>query len=229
MASLVDISGSIILVVDDNPVNIGIMQKILEKSGYRTVSATSGAGCIEAANKFDPDLVLLDIYMPQMSGIEVCKLLRQDSRTNDMPVIFVTANTDNEVLKEAFEAGGADYVCKPVNKVELLARIKSALTQKKLTERLFMEERLSGVLEMAGAVSHEMNQPLQAVSGISDLMLLDISEDNPLYEHIRKIKDQIIRMGDITRKLMSITTYKTKDYVGDVKIIDIDKATGSWK
>lgn len=227
MASLVDISGSIILVVDDNPVNIGIIENILEKSGYSTISATSGAGCIEAVSEFDPDLVLLDIFMPQMSGIEVCRLLRKDSRKNDMPVIFVTANTDNEVLKEAFEAGGADYVCKPVNKIELLARIKSTLTQKKLMERLFMEERLHGVLEMAGAVSHEMNQPLQAVSGISELMLLDILEDNPLYEHIRKIKEQIIRMGDITKKLMSITTYKTKDYVGDLKIIDIDKATGS--
>jgi CheY-like chemotaxis protein len=227
MKSLVDISGSTILVVDDNPVNVGILQNILDKSGYRTVSATSGAECIEAVSKFDPDLVLLDIYMPQMSGIEVCTLLMQDNRTNDMPVIFVTANTDNEVLKEAFEAGGADYVCKPVNKVELLARVKSTLTQKKLTEMLFMEEKLNGVLEMAGAVSHEMNQPLQAVSGISELILWDISEDNPLYEHIRKIKEQIIRMGDITRKLMRITTYKTKDYIGDLKIIDIDKATGS--
>ena len=140
MNSLVDISGSTILVVDDNPVNGGILQNILDKSGYSTVSATSGAECIEAVSKFDPDLVLLDIYMPQMSGIEVCTFLRQDNRTNDMPVIFVTANTDNEVLKEAFEAGGTDYVCKPVNKVELLARVKSTLTQKKLTEMLFVEE-----------------------------------------------------------------------------------------
>ena len=227
MTNLVDMSGSTVLVVDDNPVNIGIIQKILEKNGYRTFSVTSGAGCIEAANKFDPDLVLLDIYMPEMSGIEVCAVLKQDMRTNGIPVIFVTANTDNEVLKEAFEAGGTDYVCKPVNKIELLARIKSALTQKKLTEKLFIEEKLDGVIEMAGAISHEMNQPLQAVSGISELMLMCIPEDDPMHGQIRRIKDQAIRMGDITRKLMRITKYETKDYMGDVKIIDIDKASGS--
>jgi CheY-like chemotaxis protein len=194
--------------VDDNPTNIKTLQIILEKSGYCTVSAMDGATCIEMAKNGRPDLILLDINMPEMSGIEVCKAL------------------DNETLREAFESGGTDYVRKPVNRIELLARIESILTQKILMQKLLEEEKLQGVLEMAGAACHELNQPMQTISGYSELLLMDISENNPLYRNIKTIKEQIDRMGKITRKLMRITKYKTREYLNR-KIIDIDQALDS--
>lgn len=215
-----------LLIVDDNPTNIKTLQIILEKSGYCTVSAMDGATCIEMAKNERPDLILLDINMPEMSGIEVCKALRRDEQSNDIPVIFVTASTDNETLREAFESGGTDYVRKPVNRIELLARIESILTQKILMQKLLEEEKLQGVLEMAGAACHELNQPMQTISGYSELLLMDISENNPLYRNIKTIKEQIDRMGKITRKLMRITKYKTREYLNR-KIIDIDQALDS--
>ncbi len=86
------------------------------------------------------------------------------------------------------------------------------------------DQRLEGARAMAGGVCHELNQPLQVVSGYSELLLMTVSEDNPLYEQIMKIREQVCLMGKITEKLMEITRYETIDYM-ERKIIDIDKAS----
>ena len=86
------------------------------------------------------------------------------------------------------------------------------------------QEKLNGVIEMAGAVCHEMNQPMQVISGLSEILLMDLSKENPLYPDIQKINSQVKRMGRITGKLMNITRYETKDYLKG-KIVDIDRAT----
>ncbi len=226
-SSLIDLSGTRVLVVDDDPASIRIVEAFLKKNGYDTLTASGARQCLIISKKEVPDLILLDISMPDMSGLEVCKRLKQESRTCDIPIIFVTASTDNETLKEAFESGGSDYVRKPVNSTELLVRIKSVLTQRKLTEELLQREKLTGVLEMAGAVCHELNQPIQAVSGIAEVLLMDMEKDNPRYGDLKKILDQALRMGEITRKLMLITKYETKNYVGKAKIIDIERASAA--
>ncbi len=218
-----------ILIVDDAPANIRVLVEILAGT-YEISVAVSGSEALEiATSRTDmcgiPDLILLDIMMPEMDGYEVCRILRGKPETKDIPVVFVTANTDDHTLQEAFEAGGTDYVRKPVNKVELLARIKSALTQQELTRKLLEEEKLEGVLEMAGAVCHELNQPMQSVLGFSQLLMDDMTMDDPRYEYISIIKDQIDKMGRITKKLMRITKYETRDYIESTKIIDIYKAS----
>jgi CheY-like chemotaxis protein len=218
-----------ILIVDDAPANIRVVVEILTED-YEISVATSGPEALEIVSSGaepygGPDLILLDIMMPEMDGYEVCKILRRNSHTKDIPVIFITANTDDETLKEAFEAGGTDYVRKPVNRIELLARIKSALTQQELTKKLLEEEKLEGVLEMAGAVCHELNQPMQSILGFSQLLMDEISENDPVYEYVNIIKGQIDKMGKITKKLMRITRYETQEYIERTKIIDINKAS----
>lgn len=214
-----------ILIVDDAPANLRVLVEIL-MSEYEISVSTNGPEAVEiATSKNQPDLVLLDIMMPDMDGYEVCRVLRGNQQTKDIPVIFVTANTDDETLKVAFEAGGTDYVRKPVNRIELLARIQSALTQQELTKKLLEEEKLEGVLEMAGAVCHELNQPMQAISGFAQLLIMEMSEDDPQYEYASIIKNQVDKMGEITKKLMRITKYETVDYIESTKIIDINKAS----
>jgi len=228
MQNVIDVSGSTLLLVDDSPVSSLLVSLILKKhSDYCTVRVWDGQACIKKAKEVKPDLILLDIQMPEMNGIEVCKVLRKDEQTYDIPVIFVTASTDNETLKEAFESGGNDYVRKPVNKIELLARIKSVLIHKKMEKKLMEEEKLKGVLEMAGGICHELNQPMQVVSGYSELLLMDIEKDNSAYPYIKMIKEQTDEMGSITKKLMRITKYETRDYIEGSRIIDIDKAAGA--
>ncbi len=228
MPDAMDVSRSTILIVDDSPVSSMVVSLILKKnSDYCSVRVWDGPSCIKKAKKVKPDLILLDIQMPGMNGIEVCEVLKKDEKTRDIPVIFVTATTDNETLKEAFESGGTDYVCKPVNKIELLARIKSVLLHRKMAKKLLEEERLRGVLEMAGGICHDLNQPMQVVSGYSELLLMDIEKDNSAYPYVKMIKEHTDAMGSITRKLMRITKYETQDYIEGGRIIDIDKAAGA--
>jgi CheY-like chemotaxis protein len=214
-----------VLVVDDNPVNIRLIRAILEKEGYETMSAIDGPAAIEVVMTGKPDLVLLDIFMGEMSGLDVCRIIKSEKETKDTPVIFVTGNTDDDVLQKAFESGGTDYVRKPINKAELLARIRSVLTQKGLMEKIVEQEKLQGVLEMAGAVCHEMNQPLQAVAWAVELLLNEAALGGPLSSAVRDIDRNIEKIGTITRKLQRITRYETMKYVGDTKIIDIERAS----
>ncbi len=225
MSDSINLAGNTILIVDDDTISIQMVQAILEKGKFDIITATNGKKCIEKARNFKPQLILLDIKMPEMSGIEVCKILQQDQNTRSIPVIFVTADTDNSTLEEAFYAGGTDYVCKPINRVELTARINSAITQRIMSDRLLEKGKLKAILELAGGVCHELNQPLQVVSGYTTLLMSEIPEDDSRYEMVVTIAEQVERITEISRKLMNITRYKTRHYLGDSKIIDINGAS----
>jgi CheY-like chemotaxis protein len=214
-----------ILAVDDNPVNLKWIEKILEGEGYHIHSAQDGLDCLDSIHGIRPELILLDINMPGMSGLEVCRALKQDEQVKDIPIIFVTAKTDDQTLREAFESGGVDYVRKPVNSVELIARVKSVLSHRALVKRTIEEEKLKGVLETAGAVCHEMNQPLQVIASYAQLMMMEVAKGQNIYNHADRIVGQVQRMGEITRKLMHITKYETKTYLAGENIIDIDRAS----
>ncbi len=218
---MIDVSGKTILITDDKPVNVELLKKILQKNGFKILSALNGEECIKIAEETQPDMILLDISMPIMDGIDVCKALKQKELIQKIPIIFVTAKTDNSTLQQAFEAGGIDYVCKPVNRIELLARVKSVLINNELTQKYIGEEKLKSVLEMTGTICHELNQPLQVVAGVSQLLLMDLPKENVVYNWVLEIKQQIDKMGDITKKLMGITSYKTRDYSEGKKIVDI--------
>src|SRR5690606_35070585 len=116
-----------VLIIDDLPENVFLLQDRLEHEGYEVLTAYDGPSGIERAMKELPDLVLLDVMMPGMTGIEVCKKLVSDPITSNIPIILVTAKSGAEDTKEGLEAGAFDYIKKPFNRVELLARVNSAL------------------------------------------------------------------------------------------------------
>ncbi len=216
-----------VLIVDDNPVNIRFIELILQKEGFHTISTPDGLEAIEMATHRTPDIVLLDITMPEMSGIEICRILKGGERTADIPIIFVTANTDDQTLKEALASGGNDYVRKPVSRIELLARIRACLREKYLLKKTLEQEKLRAVLETAGAICHEMNQPLQFLTWATTGLVQELPGNSPLGEQAAAIKTHIDRLSEIVKKLANITTYKTRPYVKGNSIIDIDKASAS--
>ncbi|SFV75611.1 two-component response regulator [hydrothermal vent metagenome] len=116
-----------ILVTDDVHDNLTIVDKILNSAGYDVTLAEDGLSTLAIVLEKEFDLILLDIMMPGMSGIEVCTQLKQDPKTKNIPIIFLTANADRDTLIKAYEAGGSDYLKKPFFKEELLARVKARL------------------------------------------------------------------------------------------------------
>ena len=125
-----------VLVVDDNQQNLELLQVYLEDVDCRTIPAQDGPEALEIATKQLPDLILLDVMMPKMSGFEVCKRLKNNPRTGDIPIIMVTALNEFGDIERGIDSGTDDFLSKPVNKLELLTRVKTMLKLKHLTDKL---------------------------------------------------------------------------------------------
>lgn len=121
----------LILIVDDLLNNLQVLGNILIENGYEISMATGGPQALEMIETIVPDLILLDIMMPEMSGYEVCRKLKENHISSDIPVIFLTAKNETEDIVEGFEAGGIDFITKPFNSSELLARVNTYLQLKK--------------------------------------------------------------------------------------------------
>jgi adenylate cyclase len=150
-----------ILIVDDTPENIDILQALL--TGFKKKVATTGQKALQIARADTPDLILLDIDMPEMDGFEVCRRLKADAQTSSIPVIFLTAHTDKETIVKGFELGASDFISKPFNPGELMVRMKTHLdlaeTRQRLESTIQQMEMSSLLLKQS---SEEMNRQRNA-------------------------------------------------------------------
>jgi DNA-binding response OmpR family regulator len=131
-----------ILIVDDEPLNVDYLEQELEDSGYQTVSATNGKEALEKVAAEAPDLILLDVMMPGMDGFTVCRILKEKEETQLIPVVIMTALGAREDRIRGIEAGADDFLTKPVNRRELLARIQTAVKMKQAVDRKLKEQRV---------------------------------------------------------------------------------------
>ena len=126
----------LVLVVDDNQQNLELLLAYLEDMSCETVPAQDGPEALEIVAENPPDLILLDVMMPKMSGFEVCKRIKNDPKTTDIPIIMVTALNEFGDIERGIDSGTDDFISKPVNKLELLARVKTMLKLKHLSDKL---------------------------------------------------------------------------------------------
>jgi two-component system cell cycle response regulator len=125
-----------VLIVDDNPQILELLEAYLEPMNVRVGLAADGEAALAAVERDEPDLILLDIMMPKRSGFEVCRLLKDDPRHRDIPIIMVTALNEVGDMERARECGADDFLSKPVNKIELLARVQNLLKLRHLKRSL---------------------------------------------------------------------------------------------
>lgn len=216
-----------ILIAEDDNTSRKILSAILKKWDYETVETCDGTEAWEELQKLEaPNIALLDWNMPGMDGLEVCKKVRRSDSSDPRYIILLTGRGETEDIIRGLEGGADDYISKPYNSEELRARINVGCRIVELQTELARKEKLQGVLEMARTVCHEINQPLHVLSGLSDLILLHIDKDDPKYTLTTKIKSQVFRIGELTRKIMRMTSYQIKDYMdGRSRIIDIEKSS----
>ncbi|MFT4928303.1 MAG: CheY-like chemotaxis protein [Phenylobacterium sp.] len=153
-----------ILIVDDNPVNIDLLRCYLAAEAYDISAVTSGEKALKLTERVKPDLILLDVMMPGIDGYETCQRLKSNNDTKHIPVIFVTAKTEPEDVHQGFTVGGADYITKPAQQDEVLARIAN---QFKLLERskfaqdlVHNSAKMSSLGAFVGSIAHEVSTPL---------------------------------------------------------------------
>ena len=151
-----------VLVVNNNNFNLDVLRKILSKAKFKIISATLGIEAIEQAKLEAPDVILLDVMLPDLDGFEVCKLLKQNADTKDIPVIFITSSSDTNKKIQAFRSGANDYITKPFQKIELLARVNSQLQVFDLRKTLAKQNQI---------LLQEINSKYEA-----EILLLNINE-----------------------------------------------------
>jgi DNA-binding response OmpR family regulator len=216
-----------ILVVEDEGIVAQEIKTRLEKAGYTVCGvAHDGATAVADAENVDPDLVLMDIRLKgEMDGIEAAGLIRQ--RCN-VPVVYLTAHTDPATLERATVMEPFGYVVKPFETRNLMVSIEIALHRHRSeTERIY-REKLEAVLETAGAICHELNQPMMAISGHTEILMHALDPKDPHLPRVAKIKTQVDRMAAITQKLMGITRYETRNYTTGARIVDLDKSSSTF-
>jgi DNA-binding NtrC family response regulator len=155
----IDLAGAKVLIVDDVPANLNILSDALEPAGYEVLAARSGEAALDLALHSRPDLILLDVMMPAWDGFETCRRLKADASTRDIPVLFVTARDETQSVLEGFQAGGVDYLTKPVQTEEVLIRVRTHLQIHFLAREL---ARRNQALDATNQELARKNQELQA-------------------------------------------------------------------
>jgi PAS domain S-box-containing protein len=163
MSDSIDASNYIILLVDDNPANLSVVMDYLAGQGFQIMVARDGEAGLRLAQQDRPDLILLDVRLPGIDGFEVCRRLKADERTQEIPVIFMTVAAKMEDKVRGFEVGGVDYITKPFQQEEVLARVTAHLRLRELTRQLEeTNESLERRVEERTAALSQANQELQA-------------------------------------------------------------------
>jgi len=239
-----------ILIVDDTPENIDILVELLED--FDKQIAINGEDALETAWEGDPpDLVLLDIMMPEMDGYEVCEKLRANEKTKDVPVIFLTAKTEKDDIVKGFEVGGQDYITKPFDARELMERVKTQIELKtqreilknmndvleqKVQERTVELKESNENLDKANTqlltldeaknqflmlISHEIRTPLNGIVG-SAYFLSDSIDDPELTEFLDMLKESVDRLDSFSKTALEITQMQTVGREIEKKTFDIE-------
>lgn len=215
-----------ILVIDDLPENVFMLQDRLEHEGFEVLTAYDGYTGIDKARNELPDLILLDVMMPDITGLEVCKILVNEPTTKDIPIILVTAKSGAEDTKEGLEAGAFDYIKKPFNRIELLARVKSALKLSEAHKLLLSSEKRDTFIATVVTANHKIKQPLTLLSLSSAAIKRELSKEevskDGILKRVKYIDLAIKEITDVLNQLNAIKEPILSEYTSNIKMIKVE-------
>lgn len=216
-----------VLIVDDLPSSLRLLSQMLRDHGYQVINALSGEIALSQLKVAIPDVILLDIMMPEMSGYEVCQQLKSNPKTAEIPIIFLTAVTDLPEKIQAFKLGGDDYVTKPFYIQEVLLRIEHQITLKRQQKQLnYLNQKLSQsneeLAQFAAVVSHELQSPLQTMIGLLGLLL---AKSERFDQKTQKYLNYIANASERIHHLISdLLTYSCLENIQpELELVDCQK------
>ncbi len=207
MASHLPTHDKNILIVDDNTTNLILMEAILEEHGFENIhTVTSAIEAYDTLENEDINIILMDIMMPDIDGLEATEAISSNPRYSHVPIVMVTATDDDETLKKSFELGAVDFVRKPVNQVELIARITTILESQEKDEFIIQHSRFDVMEEIIGMLAHQWRQPLSIISaivgGLQTKKELAILSDEDLKNSLKNINNHTNQLSQM------ITTFR---------------------
>ena len=194
----IDLHGSRILVVDDNTANLGVLFNYLDRSGLTVLVCQDAETAVELVKTERPDIVLLDVMLPGMSGFDACRLLKSDPEHAEIPVIFISALSDLDDKVEGFKAGGVDYITKPFQQEEVLARIRAHVTIRRQQERL--EELNATKDRFFSIIAHDLRGSFGGILTAVDLIRRSLEQLTP--ELLNELADNLHHSAETTYRLL---------------------------
>jgi len=206
-------SAAKILVVDDTPTNVSVLLEMLGREGWRVLVARDGESALEQAEYARPDLVLLDVMMPGIDGFETCRRMKRNARTAETPVIFMTALDDTAHKVEGFRLGAVDYITKPIQREELLARIQHHLQLHRLQKELLsksedLAQKNAELEAYAHTIAHSLKTPLAAASRFLEILHKFKSDDLTAEQRhlVQQAYGALAMTGDAVDALLLLST-----------------------
>lgn len=220
-----------ILVVDDDPNVAELLDSMLSEVGYEITIANSAEEGMRADRRVHPDLILLDVVLPEMSGFEACQRFNENHKERYVPIILVTSMSDVDDKIKGLESGADDYITKPFYTEELLARVRSALRTKRLydelqatREKLTEAEKLATLGEMAITLHHEINNPLQSILLSAENMQNDLKKGNVSQDDLDIILTGCKRVNDVLLRITNLKRVRSSKYIGDTDMLDLEES-----
>lgn len=202
-----------ILIIDDVPENLKLLSRMLKNAGYHVRSARSGQMALRSIEIEEPDLIMLDIRMPELNGYEVCLRLKEHADWAKIPVIFISALNETEDIVKAFDVGGADYVTKPFRPREVLARVQTQLTLVRQQHELQQEFDTLTLLrdQMLREVTHDLQTPLAIIRGFADLLNESVTAGklNQIPVLVKGLNDGVDRISNIMGDMLDLARLET--------------------
>jgi len=216
-----------ILVVDDQPINVQLLKRKLEREGLTVMAAYNGLEALDLVAKDKPDLILLDVMMPDMDGIEVCQRLQSNEETRPIPVIFITARTSKEGKLEGLGVGAVDYITKPIDLDETLARVQTQLRfvqiNRELVElqrRLGESRRAATIGAVTQGIAHNLNNLLGVAIGYLDIIKVSLDKPEQIRNSVQHIDAALQRIVAIIRQLSSLVV-RARPPLGRARLGDL--------
>jgi len=200
-----------ILVVDDKPENLRLLSQILTGAGYKVQVAGDGRAALHTSQTNPPDLILLDIMMPEMDGFELCRQLKEAPQTRNVPIIFVSALSSPFDKAQAFAAGGMDYITRPFQANEVLAHVQTYLSIRSLQKDLL--DQIAELDAFAHTVAHDLKNPLSLIIGFTELLVLD--QETMDLEQRSELLQNVLKSGykavNIIDELLLLSSVRKQD------------------